>query len=97
MVKVPVLGPNFAEAKALMTQKVIQILLNAICRVGLKKPSPTFTHMEQRTRKLLAPSYRPPVIVGVRGPTGAGNTSLVSGLLHTDNLAHTVRLDCPYL
>ena len=88
--KVPALQSKFAEAEALITQKVVQFLLNAICRVRSTKPSSALQHMEERTRRRVAPSYRPPVIIGARGLAGVGKTSLVSGLLHIDNLARTV-------
>ena len=89
--KVSVFHPGFAEAEKIITQEVIQYILNAICGLQMKKPSAELSHMEQRTRKLLVPSYRPPVIVGVRGLAGKGKTSLINALLSVKGLAHTVR------
>ena len=90
IMKVHAFHPGFVKGEKIITQEVIQALLNAICVLKLKLPSAELSHMEQRTRKLLAPSYRSPIIVGVRGLAGKGKTSSINAVLSVDGLAHTV-------
>jgi hypothetical protein len=91
MAKVPVFRPGFAKVQELITLNVIQYMLNAIRIVKMRSPSAELDHMEWRTKKLLLPSFGPPVIIGVRGLAGKGKTSLINALLGIDGLAHTVR------
>lgn len=89
--KVPFFRSAFAEAEELITQKVVQFVLNAIHNLELKKSSAELAYMKERVEQLLVPLYRPPVTIGIRGPAGKGKTSLINALLSVDELAHTVR------
>lgn len=92
--KVPFFHPAFAEAEDLITQKVIQFILNAIHNLEMKKPSAELAYVKNRVENLVVPSYSPPVTIGIRGPAGKGRTSLINALLNVDELAHTVRNTC---
>ncbi|KAH7093120.1 hypothetical protein FB567DRAFT_432971 [Paraphoma chrysanthemicola] len=87
--RVAILRPGFVKAESLIAQQVVQYLLTAISNLKRSQPSSELSHMEERTKKLLAPKYGSPVIVGVRGLAGKGKTSLINAVLSVDGLAFT--------
>ncbi|KAH7083166.1 hypothetical protein BKA63DRAFT_404183 [Paraphoma chrysanthemicola] len=87
--RVAIFRPGFARAERLITQQVVQYLLTAISNLKRSQPSSEPSHMEERTKKLLAPKYGSPVIVGVRSLAGKGKTSLINAVLSVDGLAFT--------
>jgi hypothetical protein len=91
LARVSVFSPGFAIAEKLISKVVIQPVLNQVCTLKTKTPSAELCHIEERTRKLSAPSYGLSVNVGADGPVGKGRTSTINVVLGIPELAHEVR------